>query len=101
MKGSAVRGLNILTAALSLTGCATPTGPRPEPEVRTVEVKVTVPVPCKALEQLGPEPAYADTDAAIAAATDIGTLAKLYAKGRLQRVQRLAEYVVAKASCSF
>lgn len=88
-------------AALALLSACGGTTPRPEPEIRTVEVKVKTPVPCPALQQLGPEPAYADTDEAITAAQDIGTLAKLYAKGRLQRTQRLKEYVVAKASCLF
>lgn len=100
------RTLALLCCA-ALVGCTT-TPHRPEPEIRTVEVKVATPVPCPALEQLGPEPAYADTDAALAAAAqepDVGVrtavLAKLYVKGRLQRVQRLKEYAVAKASCIF
>ena len=95
-----MRNLIALSCVVALAGCMGANTP-PEPTIRTVEVKVATPVPCKALEALGPEPAYADTDEAIAAAQDIGTLAKLYAKGRLQRVQRLKEYVVAKASCLF
>lgn len=95
-----MRNLLALLSVVALAGCAARTPP-PEPEIRTVEVKVNVPVPCEAMKSLGPEPAYADTDEAIAAAQDIGTLAKLYAKGRLQRVQRLKEYMVAKASCLF
>lgn len=94
-------------ALVGLAGCAA-NQPRPEPEVRTVEVKVATPVACKALVSLGAEPVYDDTDEAIAAAAAIkddgeaaATLAKLYVKGRLQRVQRLKEYVVAKASCLF
>jgi len=96
-----MRNLYVLLCVVALAACASTPQARPEPEVRTVEVKVATPVPCKALANLGPEPVYADTDAAIAAASDIGSLAKLYAKGRLQRVQRLAEYSVAKASCLF
>lgn len=90
-----------------LQGCAAKPAPL-EPAIRTVTVKEAVPVPCKALQALGDEPAYADTDEAIAKAAalpDVGeraaVLAKLYAKGRLQRMQRLAEYSVARASCIF
>lgn len=97
----------VVFAALALCACGGTT-PRPEPEIRTVEVKVQTPVPCPALEQLGPEPAYADTDAALEATASMAdkgertaALAKLYVKGRLQRVQRLKEYVVARASCVF
>lgn len=97
----------IVLLALALAGCAAQQR-RPEPEIRTVEVKVATPVPCKALEALGAEPAYADTDAAIAEASAIkdageriAALARLYAKGRLQRIQRLKEYAVAKTSCLF
>lgn len=98
----------IIVLALALSGCASMPVNKPQPEIQTVTVNKEVPVPCKALEQLGPEPVYADTDAAINAAAalpDVGeraaALAKLYAKGRLQRVQRLSEYAVAKASCLF
>lgn len=97
----------VVLAALALCACGG-NGPRPEPEIRTVEVKVATPVPCPALTQLGEEPTYADADAALQAAAqepDVGArtaqLAKLYVKGRLQRVQRLKEYVVARASCTF
>lgn len=87
--------------ALALSACATNRQPPLEPEVRTVEVKVPTPVPCPALERLGPEPSYADTDAAIQSAETIGDLAALYAAGRKLRVQRLAEYLAAKTSCIF
>ena len=87
--------------ALALSACAHAPTPPLEPQIRTVEVKVPTPVPCPALERLGPEPAYPDTDAAIAAAGTIGDLAALYAAGRKLRVQRLAEYFAAKASCIF
>lgn len=98
----------VLILALALSGCASVPAHVAEPAIQTVTVNKEVPVPCKALEQLGAEPAYVDTDAAIATASaipDVGlrvsAMAKLYAKGRLQRVQRLQEYVVAKASCLF
>jgi hypothetical protein len=89
-----------LAGALLLAACATPQTV-PEPAVRTVTVKVATPVTCPALTALGPEPTYPDTDEALNAATSIGQLAALYSKGRLARVQRLAEYVTARASCIF
>lgn len=93
--------LAIAALAAAVAGCSGRPQSSPEPIVRTVEVKVATPVPCKALEALGPEPAYPDTDDAIAGATSIGQLAALYAKGRAMRAQRLLEYSVAKAGCIF
>ncbi len=90
-----------LLCVIAVAACGKAQRPEPIPIVETKEVKVAVPVPCKALASLGPEPAYPDSDAAIAAEEDVGKLAKMYAKGRLLRVQRLAEYAVAKASCVF
>lgn len=86
--------------AILLAGCTT-AKPALQSEVRTVEAKVPQPVPCPALERLGPEPAYPDTDDAIRSAATIGDAAALYAAGRKLRVQRLAEYLAAKASCIF
>lgn len=91
-----VVGLIILGGLL--TGCANNTPP-PEPRIVVQEVKVPTPVPCPALEELGPEPAYPDTDEAIVAAPNIYERSKLFAVGRLMRAQRLALYVAAKASC--
>ena len=88
----------IIPLALAVAGCAQT--PPPEPQIITKEVDVPVPQPCKALVDIGSEPVYPDTDAAIAAAPDIFSIAKLYAAGRLLRVQRLAKYVAAKASCA-
>jgi hypothetical protein len=96
-----VRLCTAALAALLLSACAGRPQSLPEPVVRTVTVKVATPVPCPALEALGPEPAYPDTDEAIAAAGTIGTLASLYAKGRLVRAQRLAEYIAAATACKF
>lgn len=89
-------------AALALlSACAHAPATPPEPSVRVVETKVAVPVPCPALIALGGEPEYPDTDEAIAAEGTIGGLAALYAKGRVKRIQRLAEYAIAKATCVF
>lgn len=97
-----MRTLFIMCLAAMLAGCA---GHQrieaPEPVIKTVEVKVPTPVPCPALAKLGPEPAYPDTDAAIAAAPDIFVAAKLMAAGRLMRIKRGAEYAAAKTACVF
>lgn len=90
--------LAILAMLVALGGCATTSEPS-EPRVETVTVKVPVPVPCPALEELGPEPAYPDTDGALEQAETIGILAQLYRVGRALRVQRLAEYKAARAGC--
>lgn len=91
----------ILCVALALAGCATTRLPAPEAQVRVEKVEIAVPVPCKALAELGPEPAFPDTPEAIERAATIGELAALYAQGRAMRVQRLAAYAVAKATCVF
>lgn len=93
--------LGVAATVATLCGCGE--GPRsaPEPIIRTVTVKVATPVPCPALEALGPDPAYPDTDEAIDAAATFGQVAALYAKGRAMRVQRLLEYATARGSCIF
>lgn len=88
----------IVCAALLLGACATTPKPQ-EPVVVTQEVKVPVPQPCKALGQLGAEPKYQDNDEALKAAPDIFTRVQLLLIGRLQRIQRLAEYEAVKKSC--
>lgn len=90
----------VTTILLALAGCAAKQE-RPQPVIQTVETKVAVPVPCPALAALGDEPSYPDTDEAIASAATIGELAALYAKGRVMRIQRLAEYAATKATCVF
>ena len=107
-------GILVWGVALSmlLMGCGPK--PRPEPEVRVVQAKVETPVPCPALQALGPEPIYPDNDAAIAAASTLpdphtaadkvqaaARVAKLYAQGRILRIQRLTEYTAVKAACVF
>jgi len=91
-----------IISLLALAGCAGRAGlTPPEPEVKTVEVKVAVPVPCAALAKLGPEPNYADTDAALLAAPDIFEQARILSKGRLQRIKRGSEYIAARVACTF
>jgi hypothetical protein len=67
--------------------------------VRIERVPIDRPVPCPALDALGPEPAYPDTDEALKQAQGIGPLAVLYRVGRAMREQRLAEYKTARAAC--
>lgn len=92
----------VVFSLLVLAGCAgraslTP----PEPVVVTKTVNVATPVPCAALAKLGPEPDYADTDAALRAAPDIFEQARLLSKGRLQRIKRGSEYIAARVACTF
>lgn len=78
--------------ALTLTACAT----APEPRIITRTVEVPVSVPCAVSVT---EPAYVDTDEAIAGAPNLYELAKLYAAGRLQRIGALGEYRAAVSGC--
>lgn len=78
--------------ALTLTACAT----APEPRIITRTVEVPVSVPCAVSVT---EPAYVDTDEAIAGASNVYELSKLYAAGRLQRIGALGEYRAAVKGC--
>lgn len=77
---------------LFLIGCAT------MPHV--VNVPVAVVVPCKAAQDLGPDPAYPDTDDALKTAPDVFEAAKLLLEGRLMRIQRDAEKTAALNACA-
>lgn len=102
MSGDEQRGFAIsvvvLLILLLLTGCGVTTNP-PEPEIRTVEVRVPVPQPCPAIQELGDEPTFPDTDEALRTAPDLFTRVQLMAQGRLLRIARLAQYRAARASC--
>lgn len=76
-----------LVAAALLAGCAHT--PDPEPQIITREVLIEKPVPC-APDNLGPPPAYPDTDEAIAAARTPEERFALIIAGRLVRMARLA-----------
>lgn len=89
----------VLLLLILLTGCATTQSPPPEPVIRTVEVKVPVPQPCKALDELGAEPSYPDTDDAVRGAPDLFERVKLLLQGRLLRQARLGQYKAARSSC--
>lgn len=94
-----VYGLAAAAMAVSLAACKTTGDVDPQPIVKTVEVKVPVAVPCKALEQLGVEPFYPDTNKALQGTADIFEQVRLLMAGRLMRIQRLDEYVTARADC--
>ena len=94
-----MKALVIAAAALALAACATTKRLPAEPVIVIQEVKVAVPVPCKVLDALGPEPTYPDTNEALSNAPNLFTRVQLMLQGRLLRIQRLAEYGVAKSSC--
>lgn len=75
-----------LVAALLLASCASKPAPRPEPVVQIVEVAVPVALACE--PDIGPEPAYIDTDTALTAAADLFERVKLLLAGRDQRIAR-------------
>lgn len=74
-------------AAALLVGCAHTADP--EPQIITREVLIDKPVPCTP-ENLGPPPAYPDTDQAIAAARTPEERYAMVIAGRLLRIARLA-----------
>lgn len=95
-----IEGLGIALAAALVAGCSPkPTIDGPSVAVQTVETKVPVVVPCKALNGLGAEPAYPDSNAALQAALDIYEQTRLLLAGRSMRIQRLDEYATARAAC--
>lgn len=86
----------VLIIAVLLAGCAA--AAPPEPVVKTVTVNVPVTVPCK--KDIGPEPQYADTDAALRAAPNLYERVRLLVAGRLQRIQREADRIAAYSGCN-
>ena len=93
-----IRALAI-PALLALAACSTTSTERPEAEIRTVEIKVPVVQPCPALEALGPSPDYPDSDAALAAATNLYERVKLLVAGRLLRITREANMAAIVQAC--
>lgn len=92
------RILAAAAACLLLAGCgATAALPPPEPRIVTVEIPVPTPVQCR--PNIGPEPVYPDTDAAIAAAPDLFERVKLIVAGRLMRIAREVELNAALREC--
>lgn len=87
--------LAALVAALVLPACA-PTKPQ-EPRIVTQIVQVPVPVRCD--PQLGPEPDYPDTDAALLANPEIFVLAQILSAGRILRKAWSAKQAAALQEC--
>lgn len=91
--------LPVAVLAIAVSACATSRTPPPEPIIKTVEVVVPgPPVPCVPKE-LGPPPAYVDTDDALIAAPDAAARYQLLYAGRLQRIGRLGEVEPVVESC--
>lgn len=83
-----------LGLGLLLVSCATVV-PAPQVVIKTIDVPV--PVHCK--PALGPDPVYADTDAALKAAPDLFGRVQLLVEGRIQRIQRDLEKSAALTAC--
>lgn len=90
-----MKAVMVVLAALALTACATDDAPKP---ITTITVKIPVNVPC--VPNIGPAPAYPDTDAAVKAAPDLFARVKLIVAGRVLRIQREAELNAAIEGCS-
>lgn len=82
--------LPLLFLALVLAGCGTTRTDAPPPHVETVKVGVAVRASCVPRE-LGPPPAYVDTDEALRAAAGPGEALLLLGAGRKQRIARAGE----------
>lgn len=87
----------IAVTGLLLAGCETAPPPVPEPRIVTVEIPVPTPVQCR--PNIGPEPDYPDTDAALAAAPNLFERVKLIVAGRLMRIARERELNAALREC--
>lgn len=89
----------LILFALLLASCNTVGKPKPvaEPIVVVQEVRVPVAVPCD--PDIGPDPAYLDSDAALAAAGDLFDRVKLLLAGRGQRIGRDAVKTAALDEC--
>lgn len=82
--------------ALTLAGCAG--GPPLDPKIVTQVVDHPVPVRCA--PNIGPEPAYPDTDDALRSAPDLFTRVKLLVAGRGMRIARDVQKSAALAGCA-
>ena len=87
----------IIAACLSLGACAT-AGPPLDPKLEVKTVPMVIVSPCT--PDIGPEPDYVDSDAALKSAPDLFAQVKLLLAGRLQRIKRDAEKSAALAKCA-
>ncbi len=85
-----------LLALALLSGCASVPAEAPPVHLRTVEI----PTPVRCRPQLGPEPDYPDTDAALRAAPDLFARVRLLLAGRVLRIARDKEKSAALAGCA-
>lgn len=92
-----MKALALVLLPFALAACNT-TKDAGQPVVETVEVLVPVPQPCVPKE-LGPPPAYVDTDEALVGAKDGAERYRLIYAGRLQRIGRLGEVEPVVKSC--
>ena len=79
-----------------LAACSTVQQPM-EPIITTTETPIALPVHCKT--DVGPEPDYPDSDAALAAAPDVFSGVKLLLAGRKMRIARDGVKSAALAAC--
>jgi hypothetical protein len=91
-----MKRLIIPLACLLATACAS--GPPLDPKI--VAKPVNMPVASSCVVAIGPEPAYPDTDAALATAPDLYTRVKLLLAGRVVRIARDAVKSAALAGCA-
>ena len=84
-----------LIAALILGGCAS-SPPAPRIEIRTVDI----PTPVRCRPDLGAEPEFPDTDAALQAAPDLFARVRLLLAGRLMRIARDQQIRAALQACA-
>jgi hypothetical protein len=82
-----------LGALVCASGCAT-SGP---PPVQTQRVDVAVPVRCD--PDIGPQPAYPDSDVALRAASGLFDRVRLMVAGRLMRMEREGELNAGLTAC--
>ncbi len=85
-----------ILAAMLLAACASTTPSEPTVQVRTVDVPIAV----RCRPDLGPEPNYPDTDAALKAAPDLFSRVRLLLAGRLMRIARDGEKSAALQACA-
>ena len=85
-----------LACAAALAACASTPSVVPPVTVQPV----SVPVPVRCVPDLGPEPDYPDTDAALAGAPDLFSQVRLLVAGRALRIARDAQKTAALAACA-